>query len=365
MTPTAAATATPPRFDSYAGDGLDPSDMLPAVAGLTGPQKVAVLYMALGAERTTEISEKLTPEEVETISFEVARMGTVQGDVVTAVFEEWLYTMRAAESLAEGGIATARSILEAQFGPHRAGQILKRISGQITEHAGLERLRKADPQQLANTLRNEHPQTMALVLAHLDQMQTGAILKEIPSAVGRDVVYRMACMEKVSPEMLRLIEGEMGSEIALTLADSMTVPGGPAAVAAVLNMLTSSLEKELLDGVAEKDPALCERIKALMFTFEDVVSLDTRSMQRLLRDVDSKDLALALKVASVELKDAIYAGMTQRALQSLQDDLEMMGPAKLRDIEAAQAKIVAVVRQLEEAGEIVVSLGGGEDVVVA
>jgi flagellar motor switch protein FliG len=369
MTPTAtSAGVVSALIQGGTAAAAAPAVPAPSPFGraLTGPQKVAVLYMALGPERTSQITEKLTPEEVETIGFEVARMGVVQGDVVTTVLDEWLYTMRAAESLAEGGIETARGILEAQFGTQRASQILKRISGQISEHAGLERLRKADPQQLANTLRNEHPQTVALVLAHLDQLQTGAILKEIPPSTGREVVYRMACMEKVSPEMLRLIEGELGSEIALNLADSMTVSGGPAAVAAVLNSLSPSLEKELLDGVAEKDAALCEQIKALMFTFEDVVGLDTRSMQRVLREIDSKDLALALKVASDELKEAIYAGMTQRALQSLKDDLEMMGPAKLRDIEAAQAKFVAMVRQLEEDGEIVVAMGGGgDDVVVA
>lgn len=338
---------------------------LPALS-LSGPQKVAVLYMTLGPARTSLISDKLTPEEVESIGFEVARMGVVKGDVVEAVLEEWLHTMRAAESLAEGGIEIARSILEAQFGSQRAMQILKRIHGQISEHAGLERLRKADPQQLAGTLRNEHPQTVALVLAHLDQIQTAAILKEIPPATGREVVYRMACMEKVSPEMLRLIEGELGSEIALNLADSMTLSGGPAAVAAVLNSLTPSLEKELLEGVAARDPQLCEQIKALMFTFEDLVRIDNRSMQRLLRDVDSKDLALALKVASEELKEVIFAGMTQRALASLKDELEMMGPARVRDIEAAQARIVATVRQLEEDGEIVVAMGGGgEDAIIA
>jgi flagellar motor switch protein FliG len=335
-------------------------------AALTGAQKVAVLYMALGPERTAAISARLSQDKVESIGFEVARMGVAQGDLVTGVLEEWLHTMRAAESLAEGGIEVAREILEKQFGAQRAAQILKRIHGQITEHAGLERLRKADPQQLAGTLRNEHPQTVALVLAHLDQLHTAAILKEIPPQVGREIVYRMAVMDKVSPEMLRLIETELGSEIALNLADSMTMSGGPAAVAAVLNSLAPSLEKELLDGVAERNPDLCEQIKALMFTFEDIVNLDNRSMQRLLREVDSRELALALKVASDELKDAMYAGMTQRALAALKDDLELMGPARLRDIETAQAKIVLAVRRLEEEGEIIISMGGGgEDVVVA
>jgi flagellar motor switch protein FliG len=331
---------------------------------LSGAQKVAILYMALGAEQTGPVTERLTPEEVEAISYEIARLDRVPGEVVERVLQEWLETLHAVESLAEGGIERAKEILEAQFGPQRATQILKRISGQISEFAGLERLRKADPQQLGNTLRNEHPQTVALVLAHLDQIQTAGILKEIPPAVGREIVYRMACMEKVSPAMLQLIESELGNEVALTLSDSMAASGGPAAVAGVLNLLNPSLEKELLEGIASRDPALCEQIKSLMFVFEDIVSLDVRSMQRVLREVDSRDLALALKVASDELKNAIFGAMTQRGLAALKDEMEMTGPVRMRDIEAAQAKIVAHVRRLEEAGEIVISMADGDDVVV-
>jgi flagellar motor switch protein FliG len=332
---------------------------------LTGPQKVAVLYMALGAERTAAISDKLTPEEVEAIGFEIARTGMVRGEVVESVLGEWMETMRAAESLAEGGVDVAREILEKHFGPQRAMQVLRRIHGQITEVVGLERLRKADPQQLGNTLRNEYPQTIALVLAHLDHTQTASILKEIAPPVGREIVYRMACMEKVAPEMLQLIESELGSEVTLNLTEGMTASGGPAAVAGVLNLLTTSLEKELLEGIAERDAALCEQIKSLMFVFEDIVSLDTRSMQRVLREIDSRELAMALKVASEDLKSAIFGAMTQRALASLKDEMELMGPVKMRDIEAAQARIVSQVRALEEAGEIVAAMGGGDDVIVA
>lgn len=336
----------------------------PPAVTLSGPQKVAVLYMALGPEKTARISEKLSAEEVEAIGFEVARMGAIRGEVVEAVLEEWIETMRAAESLAEGGVELARDILEKLYGPQRALQMLKKITGQISEQAGLLRLRKADPQQLASTLRNEHPQTIALVLAHLGPEQTTDILKEIPTSVGKGIVYRMARMEKVSPEMLNLIEGELGAEVVLNASVSMTASGGPAAVAAVLNSMPPSIEKELLEGIAEKDLALCEEIKALMFTFEDIVALDVRSMQRVLREVDSRELALALKVASEELKAGIFEAMTQRALASLKDELEIMGAVKMRDVETAQAKIVATVRRLEESGEIVVAMGGGDDVIV-
>lgn len=337
---------------------------LPQTEQLTGPQKVAILYSVLSPEKTDAISEKLSPEELEAVGFEVARMGRVRTEVVEGVLEEWVQTIRAAESLAEGGVDKAHEILERHFGPQRAMQLLKKINGQIADFAGLERLRRADPQQLGNTLRKEHPQTIALVLAHLDQGQTAAILKDLPPVDGGHVVYRMATMEKVSPEMLQLIESELGNEFAVNLTESMTASGGPAAVAAVLNMLNPSLEKELLETIATKDPVLCEHIKSLMFVFEDIVTLDVRSMQRLLREIDTRELALALKVASDDLKGVIFSAMTQRALAALKDEIEIMGPAKMRDIEAAQAKIVAQVRALEEAGEIVVATGEGDDVVV-
>jgi flagellar motor switch protein FliG len=334
-----------------------------AGAELTGPQKVAILYMALGPEKTAAISERLTPEEVETIGFEVARMGVVKGEIVDAVLQEWDFTVRAADSLAEGGIDLAREILERQFGPQRALQILKKITGQISDHAGLLRLRKADPQQLGNTLRNEHPQTVALVLAHLEQTQTALILKELTPEEGSRVVYRMASMEKVSPEMLQLIESVLGSEVEINLSAAATTSGGPAAVAGILNALSPSLEKEILELISRKDAALCDQIKALMFVFEDIATLEERAIQRLLREVDSKDLALALRAASDGLKNAIFSGLTQRALAAITEEMEMMGPVRMRDVEAAQAKIVAQVRRLEEQGEIVIA-SGADDVLV-
>ncbi len=330
---------------------------------LTGRQKIAVICMAVGADAAARLTSPLTQEESEHLSFEIASMDRVPSDVSDAVLAEWLEATLGIASLTTGGVEYAREVLEKAHGRARADQILKRIRAQLEDNVGLHRLRKADPQQLATTLRGEHPQTVALVLAHLDASQTAAILREVPAAFGADVLYRMARMDKVSPEMLRLIERALSTETDIQFSQGMSASGGPAAVASVLNLLSGTLEKELLEGVSERDATLCDQIKNLMFVFEDLVSLDAKSLQRLLREVEAKQLALALKAASQSLREKILGAMSQRAVSALEEEMEYMGPVKMRDVEAAQAAIVLQVRKLEETGEIVLS-GGSDDVLV-
>lgn len=330
---------------------------------LTGRQKVAVLLVALGSEAAAQISQALTPEELEAISLEIARIDRVPVTLAQAVLDEWRQTEEAAYSLAQGGVEYARQILEQALGPQRAAQVLKRIENELKETGGFRNLRNADPQQLASVLRNEHPQAIALILAHLDAPLVADVLKQLDPAVGSDVLYRMARMEKVLPEVLQIVERSLGSDAALSLTKDMTAVGGLSAVAAVLNHITGSLEKELLDGLDRQDHDLCEEVKGLMFVFEDIVRLDDRSLQRVLREVASKELALALKVASDELRDRIKSMMSQRAVNALIEEMEFLGPVRVRDVEAAQASIVKTVRALEEAGEIVIG-GGVDDYVV-
>lgn len=330
---------------------------------LTGRQKVAVLLVALGSEAAAQISQALTPEELEAISLEIARIDHVPVSLAQAVLDEWRQTEEAAYSLAQGGVEYARQILEQALGPQRAAQVLKRIENELKETGGFRNLRNADPQQLASVLRNEHPQAIALILAHLDAPLVADVLKQLDPAVGSDVLYRMARMEKVLPEVLQIVERSLGSDAALSLTKDMTAVGGLSAVAAVLNHITGSLEKELLDGLDRQDHDLCEEVKGLMFVFEDIVRLDDRSLQRVLREVASKELALALKVASEELRDRIKSMMSQRAVNALIEEMEFLGPVRVRDVEAAQASIVKTVRALEEAGEIVIG-GGVDDYVV-
>ena len=328
---------------------------------LTGRQKVAIVCMAIGTEHAAKVTAGLHPEEAEIVALEMAQLDRVPPSTVDAVLAEWLELTIGVDSLSAGGVEFAKDVLEAAFGPAKAQQILKRIQGQLADSDRFGRLRRADPQQLGNTLRGEHPQTIALILAHLDPTHVAAILRELDPALGGDVMFRIAKMEKVSPEMISLVERAIGSEADLAFSQGMSSVGGPAAVAAVLNLVSSSLEKEVLDLVAEKDAHLSDQIKNLMFVFEDLSSLDDKSLQRLLREVDVKQLALALKAASPELKAKIMQTMSQRAVAGLKEEMEFLGPVKMRDVEAAQTDIVSKVRALEETGEFERSETGEQD----
>ncbi len=356
-----AGTQVMMRGDAGAAVATHASGKLEA-ASLTGRQKAAILCMTLGTEGAAKITQRLSHEEAETISYEIARLEHVPADVTEAVLTEWLGLMIAVDSAAIGGMDYARDMLEKAYGPVRGGQIFRRIQNQLADTAGLSRLRKVDPQHLGNICRNEHPQTIALLLTHLEPQHTAAVLKELDPALGSEVVFRMAKMNKVSSDMLQLIERSIGSEAELGLQQGMSAAGGPETVAAVLNLTSTTLEKALLEGVAERDPELSEQIKNLMFVFEDIGALDDRSLQRLLREVDVKQLALALKAASEELRARIASCMSQRAMEALKEEMEYMGPVRLRDVELAQTAVVSQVRALEEAGEIIV--GSGDDELV-
>src|SRR5437763_1952156 len=295
---------------------------------LTGTQKAAILCMVLGSDASALLTQKLGQEEVEQISFEIARMDRVSNEATEAVLAEWIEVMTAADSIAAGGMEYAREVLERAFGGQKSGAMMKRIQAQISETAGLHRLRNADPQQLGNMLRGEHPQTVALILAHLEPQHTAQVLKEIDPSFGSEVVLRIARMEKVSPDMLLLIERSILTETDLAPAQGLTTSGGPAAVAEMLNLVSPSLGKALMQGVEQRDASLCEQIRNLMFVFEDVVSLDDRSLQRLLREIDVKELALALKSASNEVKNKIMGSMSLRASAALKEEMEMLGPAR-------------------------------------
>lgn len=330
---------------------------------LTGRQKVAIVCMAIGSEAAASLTSQLHPDEAEIVALEMAQLDRVPPTTIDAVLNEWLETTLGVDSMSTGGVEFAKDVLEKAFGPAKAQQILKRIQGQLADSDRFGRLRRADPQQLGNTLRGEHPQTIALILAHLDPAHVAAIIREFDPAIGGEVMFRIAKMEKVSPEMISLVERAIGNETDLAFSQGMSSVGGPAAVAAVLNLVSSSLEKEVLDLVAEKDPHMSDQIKNLMFVFEDLSSLDDKSLQRLLREVDVKQLALALKAASPDLKAKIMGTMSQRAVAGLKEEIEFLGPVKMRDVEAAQTDIVSKVRALEETGEIVLS-AGTDDVVV-
>jgi flagellar motor switch protein FliG len=329
------------------------------IEDLSGAQKSAVLLLALGAEASATITQTLSPAELENISLEIARLDRVPSEVVDAVIAEWQQMEMAAHSIAEGGVEHARRILEQAVGPQKAGAIIKKIESQLRESAGFNNLRNADPQQLTNLVSNEHPQTIALLLAHLEPGQAAGVLGDLPTELAAMVLYRVARMEKVLPEVLQVLEHSFGADTTVTLAKDLTAAGGLESVANVLNLMSGSVEKELLENIGRQDADLCEQIKNLMFVFEDLLKLDDRSVQRLLRDVQTRDLALGMKGASEQLRGRVFGLLPQRAGNALREEIELLGPVRLKDVESAQAEIVKLVRALEEAGEI--QIGGGKD----
>jgi flagellar motor switch protein FliG len=326
---------------------------------LTGGQKAAILVMALGPEVADSLTTDLTPDELEAISLEIAQLDQVPADVVATVLEEWRETAESAHSAVYGGFGAARTFLEKTVGKAEALPVVQRLQTTMREGAGFKTLRRVDPESLANLLRSEHPQLVALVLAHLEPGLVAEILMQLAPQLGADVLVRKAQMEKVLPDVLEVVERFLGGEASISLSAPLSEAGGPMAVADVLNMAPPAMEKELLEEMANRDPGLADKIKDLMFVFEDVTRLDDKSTQRLVTEVETKDLALALKAASDELKEQIYRSMSQRAVAALKQEMEFLGPARLRDVEEAQRKIVNEVRRLEEAGEIII--GGADD----
>ncbi len=332
--------------------------------GLTGGQKCAVLCMVLGTEQSAKVMQLLSSEEQEHLTREIASLPRVQGDAVDDVLREYREFARAVQSVAQGGVDYARQILEQAVGAPRARVILDRIREQLTE-TGLKRLRKAAPDTLLSVLRGEHPQTLALILAHLDIRQAAGVIEVMEPEVAGEVLFRVARMEKVSPEMLALVEQGLGYKADLSLSQELKLSGGPSAVANVLNLTSPSVEKRLMEAIGGRDQDLANQIKGLMFVFEDLKLLDGRSMQRVLRDIEGKELALALKAASEELKQHIIKHMSERAASALQEEMEFLGPVKVKDVEAAHMRIIQAARSLEEAGEIIISGRGGDDGIIA
>lgn len=343
-------TATAPTFDSRANGPID------------GVRKAAMLCVALGEDFAREILRHLDEKDQEQLSLAIAQEGAVRREVGEQIVREFNTLMLADDAFAMGGIDYARKVLEKTVGPTKAEEMIRRIQREMNED-GLKRLRKVDPEQLRTILRNEHPQTIALIMAHLDPQQCSAILDGIEPDLAADVLFRIAKMEKVSPDTLRIIENALGG-LALNMSTQMSAAGGPAHVAEVLNHTHSSLEKDLLEKISERRPELAQEIKSLMFVFEDIIKLDDRAIQKIVGKVDTKDLATALKVASEELTSKILANMSQRAGDNLREEQEMLGPVRVRDVDAAQARIITVIRQLEEEGEVVISTGGEGDELV-
>ena len=334
-----------------------------APVNLSGVQRCAVLCIALGPELAVQILQRLSPSELELVSAEIAAMTSVEGEVVDEVLHEFYEASKGVSASAYGGVAYASRLLEKAIGPESAQELVGRMKSQVVE-PDLTRFNNASPETLASVMRGEHPQTIALMLAHLGSRQAASVVQALGPDLAADVMFRVARMERVSPEMVALVQAGLASKQDLSAPREMTTSGGPGAVAKVLNLMAESFGKQLLETVAGLDDGMAQQIKSLMFVFEDLIMLDNKGMQRLLREVDYKELALALKGASDELKKHIRAAMSERAAEALEEEIEMLGAVRVRDVEGAHARIIEVVRTLEESGEIIVRKAGGSDDII-
>jgi flagellar motor switch protein FliG len=330
---------------------------------LTGRQKAAVLLISLGPEVAAQIYRNLTEEEVEQLTLEIANLRKVDVEQQEQVVREFSDIARAKEYISIGGIDFAREVLEKAVGPEQAEQILTRLTATLQVRP-FEFARKADPAQLLSFLQDEHPQTLALVLSYLEPQQAATVLSALPQDLQAEVARRIATMDGTSPDVIYQVEQVLETKLSMMATFDSAHAGGVDAVVKILNGVDRGTEKAILETLELQDPELADEIRKRMFVFEDIVKLDSRSIQRVIRDVDPKDLQLALKVAGEEVREVIFANMSKRMVETFKEEMEFMGPVRLRDVEDAQQRIVGVIRRLEETGEIIVVRGGGDEIIV-
>jgi len=330
---------------------------------LSGKQKAALLLISLGPEVSASVYKHLSEEEIERLTLEISGVKKVESAVKENIIEEFHNIALAQDYITQGGIGYAKTVLEKALGPDQAQAILNRLTSSLQVRP-FDFARKADPSQIFNFIQNEHPQTIALILSYLDPTQAGIILSSLPQEVQADIAKRIAVMDSTSPEVISEIESVLERKLSSTVTQDYTETGGIDAVVEVLNGVDRQTEKTILDALEIQDPELAEEIKKRMFVFEDIVTLDNRSIQRVIRDCENEDLLLSMKVSSDEVKEIIFRNMSQRMAETFREEMEIMGPVRLRDVEDAQSRIVAVTRRLEDAGEIIIARGGGDDVIV-
>jgi flagellar motor switch protein FliG len=330
---------------------------------MTGKQKAALLLISLGPDVSAAVYKYLNEEEIERLTLEISGVKKVESSVKEEIIEEFHNIALAQDYISQGGIGYAKTILEKALGKDHAQAIINRLTSSLQVRP-FDFARRADPSQILNFIQNEHPQTIALILSYLDAQQAGMILSSLPQEVQADIAKRIATMDSTSPEVISEIEAVLERKLSSTVTQDYTETGGIDAVVSVLNGVDRSTEKTILDALEIQDPELAEEIRKRMFVFEDIVTLDNRSIQRIVRDSDNADLILSLKVSSEEVKGILYRNMSQRMAESFQEEIDIMGPVRLRDVEEAQSRIVATIRRLEDSGEIIIARGGGDDIIV-
>ncbi|MDR1389618.1 MAG: flagellar motor switch protein FliG [Treponema sp.] len=329
----------------------------------SGRQKAAIFLVSIGSEISAEIFKYLREDEIETLTFEIARLETIEPDQKDAILMEFQELMMANQFITTGGIDYARELLEKSLGSQKAIDIINRLTSSLQVRP-FDFIRRTDPAHLLNFIQQEHPQTIALILAYLEANKASMILQNLPHEVQSDVARRIATMDRTSPEVLREVERVLEKKLSTLSSEDYTAAGGVESIVEILNLVDRSSEKQIIEALEDEDPELAEEIKKRMFVFEDIVMLDDRAIQKVMREVDSQELAKALKSVDTEVQDKIFRNMSKRAASMLKEDMEYMGPIRLKDVEEAQQKIVSIIRHLEDTGEIVVARSGEDELVV-
>ncbi|WP_042160463.1 flagellar motor switch protein FliG [Paenibacillus gorillae] len=337
--------------------------MAKAANGLSGRQKAAILLITLGPEVSAQIFKHLREEEIEQLTLEIANVRKIDSSERETIISEFHQICLAQEYITQGGISYAKDILEKALGEQKAVEVINRLTATLQVRP-FDFARKAEPTQILNFIQNENSQTIALVLSYLQSEQSSHILSSLPQEKQADVARRIALMDSTSPEVIGQVERVLEQKLSATVTQDYTNAGGIDSIVQILNGVDRGTERTILDALEIQDPELAEEIKKRMFVFEDIVNIDNRSIQRIIRDIENADLQLALKVASEEVREAIFRNMSKRMAESFKEEMEFMGPVRLRDVEEAQTRIVATIRRLEESGEIIIARGGGDDIIV-
>ncbi len=330
---------------------------------MRGVEKAATLLIALGPEKSAKIFKHLKEEEIEQLTLEIASINSVSPQTKEAVLNEFYEVCLAQQYIAEGGITYAKDLLEKALGEEKAKEIISNLTASL-QVKPFEFVRKADPAQLLNFIQDEHPQTIALILSYLPASQSSQVVSALPPEKQADVAKRIALMDRTSPDVIKEVEKILERKLSSLVNQDYAIIGGVDSIVAILNAVDRGTEKHIMETLEIEDAALAEEIRKKMFVFEDILTLDDRSIQRVLRDVDNNDLGIALKGANEEVQNIIFNNLSKRLAVMIKEDMDFMGPVRLKDVEEAQQKIVNIIRKLEDTGEIIIARGGGDELIV-
>ena len=330
---------------------------------ISGVQKAAILLIALGPEKSSLIFKHLKEDEIEELTLEIANTRSITPQLKDDVINEFYEVCLAQQYIAEGGIGYAKELLEKALGAEKAMDVIGKLTASL-QVKPFEFVRKADASQILNFIQDEHPQTIALILSYLAPSQSSLILSALPPDRQADVARRVATMDRTSPDVIKEVERVLETQLSSLVNQDYTVIGGVDAVVEILNTVDRGTEKHIMETLEIEDPELADEIRRKMFVFEDILLLDDRAIQRVLRDVENSDLAIALKGSTEQVQNAIFNNLSKRLAAMIQEDMEFMGPVRMKDVEEAQQKIVNIIRKLEDSAEIIISRGGGDEIVV-